>query len=296
MDSKRSTMTEQWVPVAGGEVRVRRFRPSAGSGTPVLLVHGAFLNGHLWDGMIEALEASSQLLDLIAADLPIGAHLRPMNTGTEVTIPSLVAILIGVLDALGVNRAVVAANDSGGAITQHLIVAHPERFSGVLLTSTETADNFPPRYFRFLFPPLRLRAVMWLTCQLLRTNLGRRLPFTFGHLIKRQLPTPEARTLMGALWSSRGARSDLRLFLKGADPAAMKRAEAKFDTFASPVDVAWSAEDRIFPDLDASLLASSFPAGRRVADIFDAGSVSPLDQPEQVANRLLALVERTTSQ
>ncbi len=296
MDDKRMTMTERWVPVVGGEIRVRRFRPTAGPGTPVLLVHGAFLNGHLWDGMIEVLQTSSQPLDLIVADLPIGAHQRPMNTGTNVTIPSLVAILISVLDALGLDRVVVAANDTGGAITQHLIVAHPERFSGALLTSTETPDNFPPRYFRFLFPPLRLRAAMWVTCQLLRTNLGRRLPFTFRHLIKRQLQAPEARTLMGPLWTSRGARNDLRLFLKGADPAAMKRAAAKFGTFASPVDVAWSASDRIFPDGDASLLASSFPAGRRVADITDAGSVSPLDQPEQVANRLLALVERTTSE
>lgn len=137
---------------------------------------------------------------------------------------------------------------------------------------------------------------MWVTCQLLRTNPGRRLPFTIGHLIKRPLPTPDARTLMGPLWTSRGARNDLRLFRKGADPAAMKRAAAKFDTFTSPVDVAWSANDRIFPDLDASLLASSFPAGRRVADISNTGSVSPLDQPEQVADRLLALVERTTSE
>lgn len=40
MDSKRLTMTEQWVPVAGGEVRVRRFRPTVGPGTPVLLRFG----------------------------------------------------------------------------------------------------------------------------------------------------------------------------------------------------------------------------------------------------------------
>jgi pimeloyl-ACP methyl ester carboxylesterase len=259
----------------------------------VLLVHGAFVNSHLWDGVIAALAASGEPLDLIAPDLPLGAHHRPMDEGADLRFQGIVEMLISVLGSLGVDQVIVAANDSGGAITQHMLATHPTRFAGVLLTSTETSDNFPPTYFRFLFPPLRLRSLMWSTCQLLRTDVGRRLPITFGHLIKRGLTAEEARTLMGPVWQSPGARNDLRRFLMTLDPPLMKAAEAEFATITAPVDVAWTANDRIFPDADASRLATSFPNGRRVADITDSGSLSPLDQPQQVASRLVALVERT---
>lgn len=301
MGDRSAGVSEQWVGVAGGELRVRRHRSDDGTGgaagTPVLFVHGAFVNGHLWDGVIDTLGAAAEPLDLIAPDLPLGAHHRPLAADADLSLPAVVEMLGAVLDALGVDQAVVAANDSGGAITQQLLTTHPTRISGVLLTSTETADNFPPRYFRFLFPPLRLRAPMWSTCQLLRTGPGRRLPITFGHLIERRLTTAEAATLMGPLWTSAGARHDLRRFLTAAlaDQALMHAAEARFASFGAPVDVAWSAGDRIFPDRDATRLAAAFPAGRRVADISGSGSLSPLDQPGQVADRLLGLIARSTS-
>lgn len=295
MRKQTMTMSETWIPVPGGEIRVRRHQPDNDAGLPVLFVHGAFVNGHLWDGVIDALGGSGESLDLIAPDLPLGAHHRPMADGTDLTFDAIVEMLIGVLDALELDQVVVVANDSGGAITQHMLATHPTRFCGALLTSTETADNFPPRYFRFLFPPLRLRSLMWASCQLVRTNLGRRLPITFGHLIKRRLTSPEARTLMGSLWTSAGARDDLRRFLIALDPAVMEQAEAKFDGIAAPVDIAWSAEDRIFPDRHATRLANSFPAGRRVPDITPSGALSPLDQPEQVSDRLLVLIERATA-
>jgi pimeloyl-ACP methyl ester carboxylesterase len=292
------TVSEQWVPVPGGEVRVRRHHLGGAQAVPVLFVHGAFVNSHLWDGVIDHLVVSGASLDLIAPDLPLGAHHRRMNAGTDLTVSGITSMLIGVLDALELDQVVVVANDSGGAITQHMLVSHPARFSGVLLTSTEAADNFPPQYFRFLFPPLRLRAFMWSTGHLLRTNVGRRLPITFGHLFKRRLTSEQARTLMGPLWESPGARNDVRLFLISAtdDPDLLTRAEARFDQVTAPVDIAWTAGDRVFPDRDADRLADRFPRGRRVGDITDSGSLSPFDQPEQVAQRVLGLLARTTAE
>jgi pimeloyl-ACP methyl ester carboxylesterase len=294
MDGTTATMAEHWVAVAGGDVRVRRLRTSDERAATVLFVHGAFVNGHLWDGVVDALTASATPLDLVVPDLPLGAHHRPLGTGADRTLPGVGKILIDVLDALGVTRAVVVGNDSGGAITQYALGANPERFSGALLTPTETVHNFPPKYFRFLFPPLRLRLIMWSTGHLLRTNIGRRSPLTFGHLIKRPLTTEEARQLMGPLWTSAGARNDVRRFLKAAvaDSAAMRRASERAAHFPAPVDVAWSAGERVFPDGDADFLARSYPAGRRVADVTGSGSLSPLDQPGQVADRLLALLAR----
>jgi pimeloyl-ACP methyl ester carboxylesterase len=286
------TMAEQWIPVRGGEIRVRYRGPSDGA-VPVLFVHGAFTNGHLWDGVIAELVRSGRVPDLVAPDLPLGAHHRPLEPDTALTLPAVAEMLVAVLDALGLDRVVVAANDSGGAVAQHLVAAHPSRVLGFLVTPTETAENLPPRYFRFLFPPLRLRLLMWTTCQLLRTHPGRRLPITFGPLVRRRLPADEATRLMGPLWSSAGARRDLRRFLADAtDRAVLEAAARRSSGFTGPVDVAWCADDRVFPDHDADRIAAQYPDGRRVADIIDSGSLSPLDRPDEVAARLGDLLAR----
>ena len=45
------------MPVPGGEVRVRRHHLGGAQAVPVLFVHGAFVNSHLWDGVIDHLVA-----------------------------------------------------------------------------------------------------------------------------------------------------------------------------------------------------------------------------------------------
>lgn len=290
--------TTIWVPTDGGVIRVRRTTVGAGAtptpeeAVPVVFVHGAFVNGHLWDGVAEHLRTGDLRLDLVLPDLPLGAHHRPFGPQAAFDLPGVVEMLTGLLDGLGIERAVIVGNDSGGAIAQCFMAAHPDRVLGALLTPTETSDNFPPRTFRFLFPPLRLRALMWTTCQLLRFDLGRRLPITFGRLMRRRLTPDEARTLMGPLWQSAGARDDLRRFLRTADAEVMRAAEARFDAVTAPVDVSWCTDGRVFPDADADRIAAAFPAGRRVADVTDAGPLTPLDSPAHVADRLADLVRR----
>lgn len=271
-----------------------RRRPAAdpsGAPTPVVFVHGAFANGHLWDGVAAALDGRPDL-DLVLPDLPMGAHHRPMTADADLSLGGLARIVLDVADALDLDRLVVVGNDSGGAITQVALGTVPDRFAGALLTPTETAEHFPPGYFRFLFPPLRLRSLMWATARLLRTDVGRRLPLTFGHLIRRRLPAAEAERMMGPLWRSAGARDDLRRVLRSVDAAELAEASARFDEVRASVDVAWVAGDRIFPDADADLLAAAFPNGRRVADIDASLSLVPLDQPAAVADRLVDLVAR----
>lgn len=293
--------TTSWVPTDGGTIRVRHATvgipdTDGPPALPVLFVHGAFVNGHLWDQVADELarhhRVDSPRLHLLVPDLPLGAHHRPFGPGSSFDLPDVVEMLTAVLDGLGVNGAVLVGNDSGGAIGQCFMAAHPDRVLGALLTPTETSDNFPPRAFRFLFPPLRLRALMWSTAHLLRFHTGRRLPFTFGRLVRRRLPADEAHLVMGPLWSSAGARADLRRFLRTIDPEVMRVAEARFTTVTAPVDVAWCTDHRVFPDADADRITNAFPNGRRVADVTDALPLTPLDQPAQVADRLRDLLDR----
>ncbi|NND73773.1 MAG: alpha/beta fold hydrolase [Ilumatobacter sp.] len=286
----RVEMREHWVPVEGAQVRIRR----RGSGLPVLFVHGSFVGGHLWDGVITEL-ADDEGLELVVPDLPIGGHLRAAGPAADLSYAGLAAMLASIIDALQLPEVVIVANDSGGAITQHLLATEPHRCAGLLLLSTDAFDKVPPEYFRFILPPLQLPPFFWAAGKLVRTNFGRRLPITFGHLVKRPMSKSEAERVMGPLWSAKYARRDVRRAMKRLDPASTMQTVRAFDGVSAPVDIAWSADDRIFPPEHADRLAAAFPNGRRVDDITDSGSFAPLDQPGQVAERLRQLVERVNS-
>lgn len=297
-DQGVTPLRETWVEVRGGPLRVRR----RGHGRPVLLLHGAFVNGHLWDGIIEAIPTDTEV-EVIVPDLPLGGHRRSMDPAADLSIPALAAMVLAVVDAAMVDTAVVdgatmepitiVANDTGGALAQHLLATRPDRFGAALLTSTDAFDNFPPSYFRPLLALMRWSLPMWAVGKLLRWHAVRRLPIALGHLIHLRLPTAQAEELMGSLWRSRGARHDLRRFMIAIDPHITVAAARRFHLFPGPVDIAWSADDHVFPPEHANRLAEAFPQGRRVADILDSGSLSPLDQPAQVAARLADLLART---
>lgn len=285
--SRTPPLRETWVEVSGGTLRVRR----GGNGEPVLLLHGAFVGGHLWDGVIEAIPVEREV-EVIVPDLPLGGHPHPMHPTADLSMQALAQMVLTVLDTVTPRPVTVVANDTGGTLAQHLLTTHPSRFRAALLTSTDAFDNFPPVYFRPLLALLRWSPPMWLVGKLLPWHAVRSLPIALGHLIHHRLAPEQAKDLMGPLWGSPGARHDLQRFMLAVDPSTTRAAAERFHLFPGAVDVAWSADDRIFPGEHATRLAEAFPQGRRVADITASGSLSPLDQPAQVAARLVELLSR----
>ena len=71
-------MKTQTLQLSAGPIQVR---DSGGDGDPVLLVHGLFVDGRLWDGVAAYLEAAG--LRVVIPDLPLGAHKTPMRPGAE---------------------------------------------------------------------------------------------------------------------------------------------------------------------------------------------------------------------
>lgn len=276
------------VPVDGGAVAVR----VQGSGRPVLFVHGALVNSHLWDGVVGAAPGITAILP----DLPLGAHEHPLAADAPVAFPDLARMVLAVLDHVrevhGHDRVTVVGNDTGGALVQHLLANHPDRFEAAFLTSCDAFDNFPPKAFWWFPIALRVPGSLWVTGRVVRTARGRRSRLTFGRLIRRPLPAAEAERLLGPLWRSPGARRDLRRAAKQLDRSLTLGAVPGLARFPRPVDVAWSEDDPIFPPEHADRLAATFPAGRVVEPIHDALGLSPLDQPEQVAARLRDLLAR----
>ncbi|MFC7625482.1 alpha/beta fold hydrolase [Microlunatus sp. GCM10028923] len=99
---------------------------SGPAGAPaILLLHGFPQSHHCWDGVVERLNAEGYRT--IAPDQRgYSPGARPPSVA-DYRIPALVADAVGILDALGVDRAHVVGHDWGAIVAWHVAVRHPER-------------------------------------------------------------------------------------------------------------------------------------------------------------------------
>ena len=110
-----------------------------GAGPAVLLLHGFPDSRFLWRYQLPALAAAG--FRVIAPDLrgfgdaPRPTAVRPYRR------PFLVADILGILDALGVQRTHLVGHDWGAALAWGLAGAYPERFDRVVVLSVGTPGN-----------------------------------------------------------------------------------------------------------------------------------------------------------
>lgn len=102
----------------------------AGSGPVVLMVHGFPGSSYSWRHQLEAVAAAG--FTAVALDTRgYGASDRP---ATDYTLPTLVDDLVGVLDALEADRAVLVGQDFGSRYAWNVARHHPDRVRGVVGT------------------------------------------------------------------------------------------------------------------------------------------------------------------
>ncbi len=93
---------------------------------PLILIHGAG-GSHLdWAGAVRK-------LGTVALDLP--GHGKSTASGRD-SVAEYAADVVALLDALGLERAVMGGHSMGGAIAQTLALDYPQRVQGLILVGT----------------------------------------------------------------------------------------------------------------------------------------------------------------
>jgi pimeloyl-ACP methyl ester carboxylesterase len=100
---------------------------TAGTGAPLVLVHGAGDNAHDWSYVLPLLGRSHQVL---APDLPVTA---PASAPATDYAPARLARF---MDAVGLDRAAVAGNSLGGLAALQLALSDPERITASCLVDS----------------------------------------------------------------------------------------------------------------------------------------------------------------
>jgi pimeloyl-ACP methyl ester carboxylesterase len=114
------------IPVDGGALAAFRFGP--GDGEPVIAIHGITANSASWVAVDRALGARASLVAL---------DLRGRGASNRLPGPYGIAAhardALAALDALGVERGVVAGHSLGAYIAARLAAEHPERVRALIL-------------------------------------------------------------------------------------------------------------------------------------------------------------------
>src|SRR3954470_1750881 len=156
-----------------------------GSGAPIVFAHGVGVNGDLWRKVAPELAEAGHRC--IVPDLPLGAHSIPLSGEPDMSLPGLADILASFVDALGLHEAVLVANDTGGAITQAYIGRNPERLAGLVLTSCDAFDRYPPPAVASLKLLSRVPSGLWLLGRAVRFKAVQRLPIAYGWATTRPI-------------------------------------------------------------------------------------------------------------
>jgi pimeloyl-ACP methyl ester carboxylesterase len=274
------------VRVPAGTIEYRE----RGGGRPVVFVHGAAVNADLWRAVVPAIAEAGHRT--IAPDLPLGGHSIALDAETDLSLFGAARLLHDILDALELDDVTVVANDTGGAISQALVVSDPGRVARLVLTSCDAWRNYPPKAVAYLKPTCRVPPALWVLLQALRARPVQRLPIAYGWATHRPIEPRIMDSFLSHVRTDAGVRRDFRSLLTRADSDDMVRASDGVGAFGGPALVAWSADDRFFPVEEGRRLAELMPQGRFVL-IENSRTFVPEDQPEVLVRHLREFLAET---
>lgn len=240
----------QFVEAAGMRLHVRDTGPR--DAPALLLLHGFGASLHTWDALAARLEGNCRVVRL---DLP-GFGLTGPDPARDYSDARSHAVLMALMDRLGVARAAVAGHSMGGRIAWTLAASHPERVDRLVLLAPDgfaspgfeygTAPKVPPllRLLPYVMPTFLLRASL-------------QPAYADPAMVTDAMVTRYRDMLLAP--GVRGAILDRTAQAMLADPVPLLR------RIAVPVLLLWGAEDRMIPARNADAYLAALPDARRVA-------------------------------
>lgn len=270
------------LPTLGFSTRVLR----AGTGAPILLLHGNPDNAGEWRPLIKVLDGTGACM---APDLPGFGQCDEPPLSFDYSLAAHEAFLDELLGALGVSQPVIlVVHDIGGIFGVAWAAKHLDRICGVVITNTVVFENFP--WFSQARTWARTdwlgrtqaEARMWLI-GLAGGALFRKV---FGGLSPELPPTELARITQEFALDGKAKRSTLRLFRQMIPNEYFTGMDAAVRTLIArvPVRVVWGLGDPYIPDR----FAASFP-GVKIERVAGGGHWVPISSAAKVAAAVFAI-------
>jgi len=258
------------------------YTEQVGHGEPVVLIHGFGASTYSWRKVIPELANQYQV---VALDLfGFGWTERPEH-GQLFTRDGQVELVVGVMDALGIDRAHIIGHSYGGAISMALAADHPDRVKSMVLVDSAAID-YPMKRRKWF---ARAGVFSWIYIRGLALRTG-----FIEHLFHRAyyddtLVTDE---LVEAYLDRLRVEGAARAFhgLSRPLPASQRPREIDYQDLHVPTLLLWGAQDQVVSPEVGRFHADLIPDCRFVA-IEGAGHSPMEEKPVEFLEQVIAFFE-----
>ncbi len=261
-------------------------RTPPGPAPAAVFVHGVFLHHGLWAAQLAGLADVRRCLapDLLAHG---GSTLAPA-TGEPLGLRAQAQMIIDFLDALGIGRADLVGNDTGGAICQLAAVMAPDRFRSLTLTNCDVHDNWPPPYFTPVVDMAR-KGVMAAVLPGLAGDAGQiRAGLATSFEDPGAVPD-EVLLSFFAPFADPERAAAVQAYVAGMDNAVTVAIRDDLAKLTVPTQMVWGTGDEFFPLSWAQWLADTIPGAQRIVTVDGAKLFFPIERPEELIRPLREL-------
>lgn len=243
----------------------------AGSGPPLLLVHGFLVSHHSFDDVIDAF---ARRFRVIAPDLPgFGESEKPSPTRYPYGIEGFSESMADLIAAFGVGRVSVVGHAMGAAVALTLAAEHPELVTRLVV---EDALCYPfPLSLRGRLPLLPVLGGM-----IFKQIYGRR---TFRAYFREEVFGPNASLPLDRIdlhydfFNGPSARESAYAVLRSM--LDTRPIVARLTRIMTPTLVVWGRDDRLFPAQSAQRMARGLPKAK--LEIMDAAHSPHEERPRE---------------
>jgi pimeloyl-ACP methyl ester carboxylesterase len=275
--------TGRWLAAAGLEPRFetvagRRIRfVRRGSGPAIVLLHGFASSIYTWKDVLPVLARDH---DVVALDLPGFGH---SELPPDLAFDEYPAVVTGLLDRLGLARAVVVGNSLGGAVAAMVAGGRPERVDGLVLVDAagfNLEEGRRPWPIRVVGSPPVAAVLDRLPLRRALVETSLRQVFFDDALVTGERVDEYLEPILrpGTLRAMRSV-----LASRSTKPDAVQNLLPKVE---APALILWGRDDVWIPPGDADRFAAVLPRSRKVV-LDRCGHMPQEERPDEVA-RLIA--------
>ena len=260
--------------VAGARIRVREEGPE---GAPVLLMlHGFTFSLETWDALAADLAREYRV---VRYDL-LGHGLTGPDDQERYAPEDRAAFAGEVMDALGIERAVLVGNSLGGLVAWRLAAAEPERVAGLVLVS--------PGAYPINGAGAKAAPVPPLVAAYLRAapEVGVRASAARIYADPGGVPETRMETLIEMMRHDGNGDA----FVRSLELFTLPDPDPLLGAIDVPVLVAWGAGDQVIPPAHGARMGAVLPDARLVT-YEDVGHVPQEEAPDQLAADVRAFLQ-----
>ena len=253
----------------------------AGRGEPVILLHGFGASTYSWRHVMPALATAFRV---VAIDLNGFGYTERPRSFESYTREGQAALVLRVMDALGIRSAHLMGHSYGGGLSLFLAARHPERVRSLVLVDSSAPTYADDRRSRAA--SVKPLLGLYLRSFVLRPETVRKVLLRSFH--DDSLVTPE---LVREYFERIRVEGVVDAYYGLTAPARTASEPVVLETIQAPALVVWGAEDRLISAESGRRAAARMPRSEFV--LMEGVGHMPLEEkPDELVRIVLPFLER----